>query len=339
MTSDEDVTSKASGKAAGGRARAAAMTPEQRKAIAKKAAAARWDEVSEAICGSPNQPLRLGDVDVECYVLDDETRVVTQASFLKAIGRHHKANTRYQEGDEQLPPILQGKAIRPFISDEVIAAARPITFKPPSGGRASGYRADLLPKVCEIYLKARDADALPYQQKHVARQADIVMRALAHVGINALVDEATGYQEVRARDALARILEAFVDKELQKWIRTFPDDYYRELFRLRGLDYPTGTNYKPQYIGNLTNDIIYKRLAPGVLEELKKRTPRDEKGRHKNKLFQRLTTNAGYPALREHLGSVIMLMRMSRDWDDFKHKLDQWHPKIGDTMTLPIEAS
>ncbi len=90
-----------------------------------------------------------------------------------------------------------------------------------------------------------------------------------HVGIISLVDEATGYQEFRQRDALARILEAFIDKELQPWVQTFPSDYYSELFRLRGLDYPTGTVQRPQYFGHLTNDIVYKRIAPGVLEELK----------------------------------------------------------------------
>jgi ATP-dependent DNA ligase len=41
--------------------------------------------------------------------------------------------------------------------------------------------------------------------------------------ISALVDEATGYQKERAADALARILEAFIAKELQPWIKTmFP---------------------------------------------------------------------------------------------------------------------
>src|SRR5439155_16246024 len=114
---------------------------------------------------------------------------------------------------------------------------------------------------------------------------------LAHVGIIALVDEATGYQEVRTKDALAKILEAFIDKELQPWIRTFPADFYRELFRLRGLDYESENVKRPQYFGILTNNIVYERLAPGVLDELRVVTPKDEKGRRRHKFFQRLTTN------------------------------------------------
>lgn len=325
------------GRSRGGHARARKLTPEQRSDISRRAAAARWDgEIVDAVCGSPDQPLKIGDVEIECYVLDDGTRVITQSSFLQALGRHRRANVR-RERNAELPSILQGKAINPFISDAVRAKGKPITFNPPVGGRASGYNAELLPEVCEVYLKARDADALPYQQQHIAKQAEIIMRGLATVGIIALVDEATGYQEVRARDSLAKILEAFIAKELQAYVQTFPTDFYSEMFRLRGLDYPTATVKRPQYFGHLTNDIVYKRLAPGVLNELQSVTPKDEKGRRKHKYFQKLTSNVGYPKLREHLGSVVTLMKLSRDWDDFSRKLDQIHPRIGDTIPMPLD--
>lgn len=325
------------GRSRGGVERARRLTPDQRSKIAKDAARARWSaEVSEAICGSPEQPLRIGEVEIECYVLDDGTRVLTQASFLEALGRHRKANVR-REGDSALPPILQGKAIFPFISEETKARAQPITFRLPNGGRASGYEARLLPDVCDIYLAARKAGALPPNQEHVAAQAEVLVRGLARVGIIALVDEATGYQDFRARNALARILEAFIDKELQPWLQTFPDDFYREMFRLRGLSFPEASVQRPKYFGHLTNDVVYKRLAPGVLEELKRVTPRDEKGRPRHRYFQRLTSNVGYPKLREHLGSVVTLMKLSNDWSDFIAKLDRFHPRVGETLQLPFD--
>jgi len=324
--------------ARGGIARAERLSPEERSSIAKRAAAARWSEdLSAAVCGSPDQPLRIGDIEIECYVLEDGTRVLTQAGFLESLGRHRKANVRRESGEEPMPPILQGKAIKPFISPEIREKSQPIAFRLPSGSRASGYNAEVLPAVCEIYLRARETGALPRNQEHVAKQAEILVRGLARVGIIALVDEATGYQEMRAKNALAKILEAFIAKELQSWVQTFPDDFYRELFRLRGLDYPQATVQRPQYFGHLTNDIVYKRLAPGVLTELKGVTPRDEKGRRKHKYFQRLTSNVGYPKLREHLGSVVTLMKLSNDWHDFTRKLDRIHPRVGDTMQLPFE--
>lgn len=324
-------------RAEGGRARAQALSAAQRQQIARRAADARWsDEVAAAVSGSPDQPLRIGDVEIECYVLEDGQRVLTQASFLRALGRQTRAMGR-RVSDDGLPPILRGKAINPFISDEIREKVRPITFRLPTGGRASGYNAELLPAVCEVFLKARDSGNLPYQQEPVARQAEILVRGLAHVGIIALVDEATGYQEVRTKDALAKILEAFIDKELQAWVRTFPADFYRELFRLRGLDYDSENVKRPQYFGILTNNIVYDRLAPGVLDELRVITPKDEKGRRRHKFFQRLTANVGYPKLREHLGSVVTLMKLSTNYDDFKVKLDKIHPRVGDPMTLPFD--
>lgn len=315
------------------------MTPQQRSEASRRAAAARWDKnVADAVCGSPDKPLKIGDVELECYVLDDGTRVLTQSTFLEALGRHRRANVR-RERNAELPSILQAKAINPFISEEVRKKAKPITFKMPGGGRASGYNAELLPQVCEVYLKAREAKALPHQQRHIAAQAEIIMRGLATVGIIALVDEATGYQEVRARDALAAILEEFIAKELQAYVQTFPPDFYSEMFRLRGLSYPATTVKRPQYFGNLTNDVVYKRLAPGVLEELQRATPRDKKGRRKHKYFQLLTQNIGYPKLREHLGSVVTLMKLSTNWEDFIQKLDQIHPRVGDTIPLPTRSA
>lgn len=329
----------AKGRAKGGIARAARLSPAERSEIARRAAKSRWGEVSEAICGSPDQPLRIGDVEIECYVLDDGTRVLTQASFLRALGRHPKANTRREGGDRPIPPILQSKALSSFITDDILDKARPIPFRSPSGGRAYGYTAELLPVVCEIYLKARDDEALDPQQEHVAKRAEILIRGLARVGIIALVDEATGYQEVRGREALAKILEAFIDKELHAWVRTFQPDFYRELFRLRGLPYPASTVKRPQYFGHITNDIVYRRLAPGVLDELKRVQVRDVEGRPKHKLFQRLTTHPGYPKLREHLGSVIAIMKLSKDWDDFSANIDRIHPRYGETMALPFDDS
>ena len=109
------------------------------------------------------------------------------------------------------------------------------------------------------------------------------------------------------------------------------------MFRLRGLQYPKDTVERPQYFGTLTNDVVYARLAPGVLNELKKVTPRSESGNRRHKYFQRLTTNVGYPKLREHLGSVVAIMKLSRTWTEFMNNLDRLHPRYG--TTIPMELT
>lgn len=326
-----------SSKSKGGLARAEKLPPKRRREIAQAGAQARWEEVPQAVCGSPDRPVRVGNTELQAYVLEDGTRVLTQAELLEALGRHRKAAVRRNKYGDDMPPVLFGFALKPFISEELIAQSQPIKFRTPEGARASGYRAEVLPEICKVYLSARDAGALTKNQLHIATQADILIRGLATVGIIALVDEATGYQELRSRDALARILEAFIDKELRAWIQTFPHDFYHELFRLRGLKFPNDSVRRPQYFGHLTNDIVYARIAPGVLAELKRVTPKDESGQRKHKFFQRLTSNIGYPKLREHLGSVVTIMKLSSNWEDFTRKLNMLHPRYGDNLELPFE--
>ena len=323
------------GRAEGGAARARKLSPKERSDIAKRAAAQRWDTdgLPNAICSADDTPLIIADTRLDAYVLEDGTRVLSEAGLLTALGRKRRAASRHPD----IPIMLQGAGLEPFLTPEIIEKGRPISFSTPHGLRANGYRAELLPDVCEIYLKARDANTLAPNQYRVAHQAEILMRSFAKVGIIALVDEATGYQELRAKNALAEILERFIAKELQPYVRTFPEDYYREMFRLRSLQYPEDTVKRPKYFGKLTNDIVYRRLAPGVLNELKKVTPRNNSGNLKHKLFQRLTSNEGYPKLREHLGSVVTIMKLSDSWEEFMSRLNRLHRRYGATIPMDLD--
>jgi hypothetical protein len=328
------------GAAKGGDARALKLSPERRREIARAAVEARWakagkEPVPIATHGSLDRPLRIANVEIQAYVLSDGTRVLSQASFLEAIGKHRKANVKRKWTEERIPTILHGKAINQFISKEILEKSRPIKFRTPHGVIASGYRADLLPDVCEIFLKARDAGKLPSNQLHIAKQAEILIRGLANVGIIALVDEATGYQDDRAKDALAKILEEFIAKELRPYIETFPVEFYKEMFRLRGIPYREDVK-RPQYIGHLTNDLVYSRLAPGVLDELRRLTPRSDKGRLKTHLHRRLTENTGHPKLLAHLSAVTVLMKASDTWRQFRPLVDKALPKYKKLKPLPL---
>lgn len=317
----------------GGKARAAKLSPERRREIARRAALIRHNK-NLPKATHPGE-LTIGEAKIGCAVLEDGTRVLTQSDMMRALGRARQAKGRaFYRGDVNLPVFLTASNLKPFIPNELYVTSSQVEFRLPSGQRAFGYRAELLPQVCEVYLRARDAGALKRNQEHVAAQADILVRGLARVGIVALVDEATGYQRDRAKDALAKILEQFIAKELQPWVKTFPDEFYENLFRLRGLDYPRDIVKRPPYFGHLTNDIVYKRLAPGVLEDLKAKTPKLPSGRRKDTYQQRLTPDVGHPKLREHLVSVVTIMRLSSGYKDFKEKIDRIHPRYNETLPM-----
>jgi len=334
------------GASKGGRARAKALTPEQRQAIARVAVEARWrragklTELPLATHGSADRPLRIGELEIPCYVLSDGRRVLVQRGMLSSLDM--KQGTAGRGGGDRLAKFVATKSISPFVSNELADMIRnPIRFQPPTGGVAYGYEATFLADLCDSVLAARKAGKLHYQQEHIAEQCEILVRSFARVGIIALVDEATGYQEDRARNALAKILEAFIAKGLRKWVSTFPVDYYKELFRLRGWkfpDLPSDQRKRPILVGKITNDVVYDRLAPFVRQELNRITPRDEKGRLKHKLFQRLTEDVGHPKLREHLASVTSLMKAADTWEHFKRMLDRALPRYGDTPYLPFEG-
>lgn len=329
--SDETPQSK------GGKARAKSLTAETRSEIARRAADSRWSKgLPEAIYTGE---IVVGDAKLSCAVLETKVRVLTQSDMMRALGRARQAKGRgFYDADVNLPAFLTAKNLKPFISNDLYVTSSQIEFRLPSGQKAFGYRAELLPQICEVYLKARDAGELTKNQHHIAVQADILMRGLATVGIVALVDEATGYQRDRASNALAAILEKFIAKELQPWVATFPDIFYEQLFRLRGLDYPRETVRRPQYFGHLTNDIIYDRLAPGIKDELRTTTPKLPSGRRKHHMHRKLTPDMGHPKLREHLASVTTIMRLSDTYDDFKASLDKIHPRYGDTLPMDFDG-
>jgi hypothetical protein len=330
----DDTEELISGKARGGKARADVLSEERRREIARKGGNAKAElaKLPKATHDSADHPLRIGGAEIPCYVLEDGTRLLSQRGVLEGLGMARGSSSG---GGDRLASFAAGKGISPFINSDLLAAIdTPIKFRPPHGGAAAfGYPATMLADICDAVLAARKAGALQKQQEHIAQQAEILVRGFARVGIIALVDEATGYQRDRAKDALAKILEAYVAKELQPWVKTFPLDYYEQMCRLRGLSFPAENNNYPPYFGTLTNNIVYDRIAPGLRQELKQLAAKDAK---KGKLHQRLTIDIGHPKLREHLASVVTVMKLSNDYEDFTKKLDSVHPKFGENYKLDI---
>src|SRR6202790_1437788 len=218
------------------------MTAEERTEQAKLAAEKRW--------GSQELPraeregwLNLADRTIACAGLNDGRRVLTQETFLHAIGRARKAKagTGSKPGIDgldqvdRLPPFLVAANLKPFIDDKLRESTTPIVYRALRGGRGYGFEARLLPRVCKVYLRARDEGKLNKTQEHIAVACDLLFSGLAEVGIIALVDEATGHQYERARAALQEILDQFIKDELGKWAKRFPNEFYRQLFRLKGV--------------------------------------------------------------------------------------------------------
>ena len=289
------------------------------------------DQPLKVIAGAPDRPLIIGDIEIPCYVLEDETRVLSQRGVTAGIGLNPDAGFR-------MPQFMASRGISEYVShDSRPALASPILFKNPvGGGNAYGYAATLLTDICGAVLASRRDGRLSPNQVHIAERCEVLLQGLATVGIVALVDEATGYQRIREERALATILERFIAKELQSWTQTFPYAFYEQIFRLKGWEGPDGVK-RPSVIGHYTNDIVYARIGPGLLRELQSKNPTLPTGERKNRHHQWFTPEYGHPKLKEHLAAVTALMRAAPNWSVFNRTLERAFTKINHTIPLAID--
>jgi P63C domain len=348
----------------GGDARDKALTAERKSEIAREGALARWS-------GSFPQAIAEGEIEfagrlVACAVLDNKLRVLTQETFLTTLGRAGKA--KGGQGSRQmmrmggLPPFLAAANLEPYISDELRIAATPIVYRTLRGNRAYGYDAKLLPMVCEVYLRARDAhlealkdaqerrkrgeqiEAKPVllpNQEPLVRTCDLLVRSMAREHIVALVDRATGYQEFAVRDEIAKILEAYIAPHLVRWALRFPDEFFKQVYRIHGWNYVVGNRKMPQYVGKFINKYVYEELPDGVLEKLQDLNPVLESGHRATQLHRRLT-DTGNVHLDRQVTAVITLMSVSDDKDDFKTQFAtskmRTLPRKVETKALKVEV-
>lgn len=346
MTDDE----KPDGRAKGGKARAEALSPEERSQIASEAAKARWANRVEPHPDMPrvlegySNVLDLGGTKLPCAVIkgpDGIQRVLSENGITNAIlGSRSGASKRLKkagsDGGAPTPLFVAPRHLKPFITQDLIdGPLRPIDYV--DGDRVvRGYDASVLVAVCGVWLRAREMGALQKQQLGKAQKAEQLTLALADTGIVALIDEATGYQDERARDALAKIFATFLAKERQKWALTFPIDFYREIYRLRGWKFEPWNTKRPSVVASWTDDFVYDRLAPGLTEELRIKNPVAETGRRAHKHHQWFNPDRGHPKLKEHIAGVIALLRAADDWSSFKRAIDRAYPKFGTTIEMPL---
>lgn len=285
------------------------------------------DQVASAIFAMPKHGrkglvsthegvLPLANVDLNVAVLNDGTRVISQAGVFKAFGRTKRGRGKNDIRVLNRPAFLDAKNLQPYINQGLEGVLNTVTYTSKGGGEVEGYNAEILPKICEVYLDARAAKALAKQQEPLARASEVLLLALANVGITALVDEATGYQHDRKHDALRILLSKYIEEGLRKWIHTFPDSFFAELDRLYG-NPKTSPKGRPQYYGRFINKYVYDPIEHGYVKaELDKLNITDE-GKRRARFHQWLT-DEGRTILTRQIGRVEGIMEMCKDIEHFK---------------------
>ncbi|WP_293574560.1 P63C domain-containing protein [Phaeobacter sp.] len=329
------------GRAAGGIARAERLSPDKRSEIASKAAKARWQNKKKP---QPDMPLLLpgysGQITIAalqlpCAVIrwPDATvqRVVSEAGIANAIlgGRRASANRQRGRGRD-LPVFLSQPQLTPFldgITEQELF--RPIDYVDGSNV-IRAYDADFLLATCSVWLKARAEGALQKQQLPRAQRAELVSRSFTDVSVVARIDEVTGYQDDRARAALAEIFHQFLEGAQQQWALTFPLEMYREMYRLLGWKFKPWKTPRPQRLAGWTIDFVFDRLDPLLRAELEQKRPVTPR-RRRDQSHRWFNPERGHPRLREHIAGIVALLKAADTWDEFRRKLDRVYPStVGD---------
>jgi P63C domain len=312
------------GAAKGGRARANVLSPEERSEIARKAVRTRWEKAGKTKVQPAEEPTRvsivvpamphsmfpgqlaIGNVVLDCHVLSNGRRVLAQGQVVRALtgGRDSSNLLRYLEGN----PLLRNDLL----------SGRTVQFQIPGNPTiATGLDATLLIEICDAYLDARAQKLLKSNQQHLARVAETIVRACAKVGIIALIDEVTGYQEVRQKNSLQLKLQAFIADDLQEWAQLFPDEFWFELARLEGIRYSPRS--RPLRWGKYVMAFVYDAVDEDVGKELRRINPDPQ---HRQNHHQWLR-DAGREKVHNQLQRVIAVMKSCDSMPEFRRRFEK----------------
>lgn len=337
MSKDTIINSKAKG----GIARAKKLSPEQRSEIAKNAALERWSE--KPLRATHQSKLKIATLIIPCFVLENKTRVLSGRGILKLLGFDAKSS------GTMLRNLFSNNNLSNYAPKDLIKALNnPVSFERPGAGGSApntySYDATILIDICNAFLDAKnDGILLSDNQLMIVRNAEVILKAVAKIGIIALIDEATGYQDERPQDALQVYLAQIISKELAAWVKKFPDEFYENMYKLNGWSWYGMSKNRYSICGKYTADLVYERIAPNLLSELALKSPKDEKGNRPSKLHQWLTADVGDPMLSQHIHSLIMFQRLAISngygWKRFVKMVDSVLPKKGATLELPLGYS
>lgn len=270
--------------------------------------------------------LKIGDQSVPVYVLDNGKRVITQSEVVRLLT--DGSTTAF------LARYLSAHNLSDYIQPDRILE-QSIRFSiPGTHFEAFGYEATLLLDMCDAYLRARQDGKLLTRQRTIAKQAEIITRACAKVGIIALIDEATGYQEFRKKQELQLKLQAFIAEDLQEWALMFPQEFWFELARLEGIHYSPRS--RPLRWGKYIMAFVYDAIDGDVGKELRKKNPDP----HYRQNHHQWLKDFGRQKVHDQIERVTTIMKLCDNMEEFKQKFARVFKKtaIDPQMTFSWDA-
>ncbi|MCE5303519.1 MAG: P63C domain-containing protein [Planctomycetaceae bacterium] len=250
-----------------------------------------------------------GDATLPCYVLDDGRRVISRSGATGILSDG--------KGGGNLESYLRVEALKPYVPSDLPGQMIEFSIDGVVNKTARGIEADTFLEICRAYVQAlSDGKLQTDRQKEIAVKCGMFLAACAKVGLVALIDEATGYQYERPEDALQFKLRVYLEEEMRKWEKTFPDDLWQEFARLT--HWQGGVTRRPKYWGKLVMELVYEYLDPDVAKWLKDNAPKPRGGQN---YHQWLSSQYGLKKLTEHLWMLVGMARACDTMRDLREKM------------------
>lgn len=256
--------------------------------------------------------LSLGENEIDVYVLDTKERVISLNSSMKAITNTKTGN---------LGEYIGISGLKSFIDKDLVLGELIEFTIPGSSFTGKGLTSKMFLNICRAYVNALNAGALATdRQKEIALKCSILLGACADIGLEALIDEATGYQYERREDELQIKLRLYIAEELRAWEKTFPDALWEEFGRLT--NWATPLQSRPKWWGKLVIELIYNTLDEDVARYLKDNKP--SPGVH---WHRQLTDNYGVRQLVSRCYEIIGIAKTCKSINELKNKVKMHYKK------------
>lgn len=266
--------------------------------------------------------------EIPCYVLDDGQRIFRLSNLTKALrGKEHGKFGNY----------LAANNIQKYLPTRLVPLSDETHDRVPQGvvefvhnnKIEKGYNSEDFMDVCIAFIEAGHSEELSDVQKEILVNANKYIMACAKVGITALIDEATGYQNLREDNALQLKLKFFLSDQLRDWEKTFPDELWKQFGRLT--NWKGSINSRPRYWGKLVNELIYECIDEDLAKYLKETKPLMPSH---TKYHQWLNENYGVRALTEHIWQIIGMARGCHNIAQLKELANKEFKKTNVQLTL-----
>lgn len=259
----------------------------------------------EVVAGKDGDPIEIGPVEIPCYVLEGEIRVITKRGMEAALG--------LDASGTRLRAMVVRKSIKSFLPKDFSLRAKEYHFKTPNGVTAHGYEATTLATIIEAVLASWQAKKLHHSQMHIVGQCALLSAGFMRAGIVALIDEHTGYEKIKIAKTVRDIMiETCVSDKLVAWYKQVPNEWWEEMLRVCGVnDIPP--TFCPIWMGKLFKRTIWDFMPDGVYETISgmvgfKETANGNVYRE-NCLHQHLTPDCGLPQYQALVHSSLGQLR------------------------------